>query len=162
MKCDRYKEDRILYIYGELKGRRKKSFKEHLSSCPYCKKYIEDFQSALSLYSRLPNKEPTEKTVRRILKRAKRVHIVAPCRERSVVTRRVRWAIPAFAGAVALFLLLILPHSDRNTWEDNFEETVWHINQEVSLLIEYETLNYSIDTRIQEIKSELSVWSDEW
>ncbi len=162
MKCNEYKEDRILRIYGELKGERKKNFEEHLSSCSYCKKYIEDFQSTLSLYTQLPNEEPSEKTVKRILKRAERMRRPVPYRERSVVTRRVRWAIPAFAGAVALFLLLILPRFDRNTWEDNFEENIWNINHELSLLTEHETLNYGIDTRIQEIESEFSLLSDEW
>ncbi|OYD16360.1 hypothetical protein CH333_03605 [candidate division WOR-3 bacterium JGI_Cruoil_03_44_89] len=162
MKCDEYKEDRILYVYGELRGERKRRFEEHLSSCPHCKKYIEDFRATLSLYEQLPNDEPSEKTVRRILKTSKRMHKPAPRRERSVFTWRLRWAIPALVGAVALFLVFLLPRSGGNRWEDNFEEVMDSMNQELCLLTEHENLNYYIDTQIEEIESELSELSEGW
>lgn len=108
--------------------------------CPYCEKYIEDFQSILSLYTQLPDKEPSQKITARILRRAKKMHIPAPYRRRSIVIRRVRWAIPVLAGAVAFFLFMILPHLGKTAWENSFD----------------------IDTRIQEIESELAMMSEEW
>ena len=162
MKCNEYREDRILYVYGELKGRRKKRFKEHLSSCRHCKKYIADFQSTLSLYMQLPNKEPSPKITRRILKRAKKVYAPVSYRPRSIINWRVKWAIPALASAVALFLVWILPHFNGDKWEDNFEDTVWRISEELSFLAEAKTLNYDIDTLIQQIESELSALGEGW
>lgn len=164
MRCNEYKENRILYVYGELKGKRKKEFKEHLSSCYYCKRYIAEFQSTLSLYRQLPDEEPSPEIARRILKRAKKRYASVSYRPRPrrVVNWRMRWAIPALASAVALFLLWILPRSGGSRWENNFEESVWRISEEISFLADAKTLNYDIDTQIQEIESELSVLGEGW
>ncbi len=149
MKCDKYNENCILYIYDELKGKERKEFKEHLLSCPFCKKYIDNFKTVVSLYDRLPQREPSFWVTERILKRVERRY------KRFTFRWHLRWAMPTLAGAVAILLILILPFQRAYLWDNNFEETIRVMEEEIFLLTEYKEDIHNIDTRIYRIENEL-------
>ena len=162
MKCKEYEEDRVLYAYGELRGKKKRMFEEHLYSCPYCKKYLKEFKGIISIYDDIPRKEPSERTVKRILKRAGRIRKPTPVRKRIFIRWRVRWAVPAFACAVGVLLLLILPRIRKDELQYTFEDSIWNINQQICLMTNNVILDDDIDSRIQGIVSELSFLECEW
>ncbi len=116
----------------------------------------------LSLYHTLPKKGPSERTVRRILKRAGRFYRPASERRRILINRRVGWSIPVFAGAVALLLLFILPRIRTRDIAYDFEGKVWSMSQEIILMTESVSLDSDIDSRIDGLVSELSFIEEEW
>lgn len=161
MKCKKYEEYRVLYACDELKGKEKKVFEEHLNTCPHCQKYIEEFKKVLYLYEELPKREPSSRIVNRILKRVGSVKKPVTARERIFITRPVKWGIPVFAGAVVVLLLLLLPRMGTEGTA-TIEDRIWTMNNELVLMTETADFNGEIDTRIEELESELTMLESEW
>jgi len=65
-----FKSLSILYLYGELSGRKKQLFEEHLDKCEGCRKEFDEMKETLGLLKELPTENPAPDLRRIVLEKA--------------------------------------------------------------------------------------------
>ncbi len=101
------KEKLFTLVDGEWDSAARKEVEAHLSGCPECRQFTEQWARTAGVFFKVPKPEPSEFFVRQVMAR-----IDALTTPKPVVALRsnlhLRWLIPV-AGLAFLFLVILRP-----------------------------------------------------
>lgn len=97
MNCSEFEDKISLYMDGELPGDERESVKNHLESCPACKKVYDEFKSIDGLIVNIPKASPEKISAQDLLNRGKADGMTLPL-----------FSFPRLALAGAFIILLVL------------------------------------------------------
>ena len=113
MTGDRFTEDLVMYVLGEMEPARTQEFRDHIAGCAACRREVEQLQNdaallALASTGSAPPARARERLLHAIAKEPRRPHLIP--------TRPRWWSLAPLVAAAVLALFCIL------LWTDNLED----------------------------------------
>jgi len=139
VKCEKYLNKLLLYLFDEIEDSERKEFKVHLKNCEYCRGQLEQLKITVCTYSDNSQIQPPELKIRSVPKHDRQ----------SVLKNRSgkqRHFIPRFAVIVILLLITLIATifierkpkygywSIENSWEGTYEQTIKQMKQQIETI----------------------------
>lgn len=150
MKCRLFKNQRILYLYGELKY--DSEFRKHIAVCESCKDEISEMSEIISSYRETSSQRLYKAPIEKILNRIKQEKKI------SISRLRVRLTVAALILIAILFPLFIKKGGDEirvNIADGKRTNTKVNYPKEKSMLEKNVFTLAEIDSEIEAIKYNL-------
>ncbi|MHC4663712.1 MAG: anti-sigma factor family protein [Planctomycetota bacterium] len=113
MKCDKFENEIVLQLYGELDFAGAESLEKHLEECAACRTLLEDYRGIRKMTQDLEVKDFSEETLAGIRRTVNVELSTARSGRKSVLSLVLRYA----AAAVILIILILIARSPRDSFD---------------------------------------------
>lgn len=157
MHNEKYEQNLLQYFYGELSGKDKKEFSDHLASCDICKMQLKELEN-LSLHLEQGKKPPADEILTDIFDKT----FAKPGENlfkkiRKIISRRFYKPALVFTGVVLIAVVFDIyrktPQIYGDLWFGDLYAEIDTVNDDIAKMDDYFALgSYIIETKLDELE----------